>query len=591
MQRLIILFLFALTASFGYGQEERPNVVLIMTDDQGYGDLGFHGNDAIRTPVLDALAAESARFQAFYVSPVCAPTRSSLLTGRWTLRTGVFDTYNGGAIMAPDETTLAEILRANGYQTGIFGKWHLGDNYPSRPGDQGFDESLVHLGGGVGQPGDYPNHLEGDRSYFDPVLMRNGQPEAQQGYCSDVYTDAALEFIANRDTDRPFFLYLPFNAPHTPLQVPERYRDLYAGLDSVPGRQGLIERGVPEDRLQDLDGLRRLYGMVTNIDDNVGRLLEQLDALNLRERTLVIFLTDNGPQQYRYTAGLRERKGSAYEGGIRVPCFFRWPGRLAAQREVAGYAAHIDILPTVLGLCGISLPEELRLDGSNLALNLLGVQNEMPERTLFFQWQRGFPEPYRNIAVRRGPYKLVGQAVGQDAAEQLELYHIGSDPGERQDVSDDNPEKVRELRQAFDRWLEEVLAERAGRKPRIALGAPQENPVVFNRNDARGSPGVWTQDRIYAYWDVDVLETATYDARVHFFEPLAQPGELLVRVGPVQRTLRNEDPEADRLTLPGLPLLQGEHMLEVWYAGDRRGGDGPAFTHFPFYVELEKTEK
>ena len=577
------LLLFLSFFALGYpGLAQHPNVLLIMTDDQGIGDLGARGNQAIRTPVLDALAAESARFRHFYVSPVCAPTRSSLMTGRWTLRTGVFDTYNGGAIMAADETTLAEILAAGGYRTGIFGKWHLGDNYPSRAADQGFEESLVHLGGGVGQPGDFPNYPRFDSAYFDPVLWHNGRPVKTKGYCSDVYTDAALGFMAETD-ERPFFAYLAFNAPHTPLQVPQEYYDSYAGLDSVPGQEGLLQRGLGEDQLQDQEGLRSLYGMVTNIDDNVGRLLEKLDQLGISQNTLVIFLTDNGPQQYRFTQGLRGRKGTVFEGGIQVPCYFRWPGRLAPDRVVNGYAAHIDILPTVLGLAGIPAPDSLQLDGRNLALDLQGLRHEMPEKTLFFQWQRGFPEPYKNIAVRRRPFKLVGHP---EIASGLALYNLEEDPGEYRDIRASHPDTFQELKTAFDQWLEEMTQTRAGRKPAICLGCPQEDPVAFNRNDARGSPGIWTQDAVYGYWDVRVARSGLYRARVHFFEPLGQSGRLLLRLGPIQRTLYNEDPGKSVLELDDLPLLEGSFMLEAWYAG-RDAPPGQAFTHFPFFVEIE----
>jgi len=564
--------------------DDRPNIILIMTDDQGYGDLGFHGNDAIRTPNLDALAAASTRFRQFYVSPVCAPTRSSLLTGRYTLRTGVFDTYNGGAIMAARETTLAEVLAAAGYRTAVFGKWHLGDSYPGRPGDQGFAESLVHLSGGVGQVGDYVNYHALDSSYFNPVLFHNGRPVKTSGYCSDVYTDAAIRFI-EANAGEPFFLYLAYNAPHTPLQVPRSYYDRYAALDSIPGRSGLLAAGVREEQLPSLDVIRRLYGMITNIDDNVGRLLAQLEASGVREETLVIFLTDNGPQQFRYTAGLRARKGSVYEGGIRVPAFFYWPETLTGGREIDSYAAHIDVLPTLLGLAGIPLPDTLDLDGRDWSAALQGAEAPAGERPLVFQWQRGYPEPYRNIAVRRGPYKLVGPAGGG-----LELYNLDDDPGERYDLSAGQPAMVKELTAYFDEWLETALSSPSVGDTRIVLGSTYENPVVLNRNDARGSPGMWRQDQIYGYWDVQVLRGGLYDFRIHYFEPPWQAGDALVRIGPVQRTVFNADTTATEVLIGRVPLRPGEWMVESWYAGQDRGGEGPAFTHFPFYIEVERVE-
>ncbi|MGB5553810.1 MAG: sulfatase-like hydrolase/transferase, partial [Flavobacteriaceae bacterium] len=213
---------------------DSPNIILIITDDQGYGDLGANGNPHVKTPNIDAFAKESLRFNNFYVSPVCAPTRSSLMTGRYSLRTGVRDTYNGGAIMATSEITLAELLKEANYRTGIFGKWHLGDSYPSRPMDQGFDESVVHLSGGMGQVGDFTTWFKGDRSYFDPVLWHNGAQEAYEGYCSDIFTDKALEFITKK-SDTPFFCYLSFNAPHTPLQVPDKYYQKYRAIDPSKG--------------------------------------------------------------------------------------------------------------------------------------------------------------------------------------------------------------------------------------------------------------------------------------------------------------------------------------------------------------------
>jgi arylsulfatase A-like enzyme len=248
------------------GQEgKKPNVVLIMTDDQGYGDLGFTGNPHISTPHIDRFAANSTHFSSFYADPVCAPTRAALMTGKFYLRTGIYDTFNGGAMMDPDETTIAEILSANGYQTGIFGKWHLGDNYPCRPSDQGFVQSFVHKAGGIGQVGDLDNFPRPDSSYFDPILYQNNSAVRTRGYCTDVFTDGALEFM-NQNKQAPFFLYLAYNAPHSPLQVPESYLERYREmeLDLEPSQAG---------------SARRVYAMVENVDDNVGRILDYLEEI------------------------------------------------------------------------------------------------------------------------------------------------------------------------------------------------------------------------------------------------------------------------------------------------------------------------
>jgi len=282
----------------GQTQNQQPNVILVITDDQGYGDLGVHGNQEIQTPNLDSFATESVHFKNFYVCPVCAPTRASLMTGRYNYRTGVVDTYLGRAMMFGDEVTLAHSLGEAGYKTGIFGKWHLGDNYPMRPDDQGFQEALVHKGGGIGQPSDPPGN-----TYFDPVLYHNGRDKKYEGYCTDIFTNATIDFI-EKNRNQPFFAYLSTNAPHTPLQIHDKYVQPY------------LDKGLDETTA-------KVYGMITNLDENMGRLLSRLDELDLSENTIVIFMTDNGAQQSRYNAGLRGRKGTVYEGGIRVPFYIR----------------------------------------------------------------------------------------------------------------------------------------------------------------------------------------------------------------------------------------------------------------------------
>jgi arylsulfatase A-like enzyme len=559
--------------------QNRPNIILCMTDDQGFGDLGVHGNPLIRTPVLDRLAAESVRFTSFYVSPVCAPTRSSLLTGRYSLRTGVYDTYNGAAIMAAEETTLAEILRRAGYKTGIFGKWHLGDNYPFRPQDQGFEESLVHRAGGIGQVGDVKNYFEFDRSYFDPTLWKNGVPVQIQGYCSDVFTDGAIEFI-EANQQEPFFVYLSFNAPHTPLQVPDEFLRMYEGKD--PAKASYPRQGRPLQEMSDRDKdyARRVYAMVTNIDRNLGRLFERLHSLKIDSNTVVIFLTDNGPNHRRYTAGLRNLKGSVYEGGVRVPCFMRIPGQSPAAQGISVPAAHIDVLPTVLNLCGIPVPKSLKIDGHSLLPLIQGRSVPWEDRSLFFHWQRGFPEPYQNIAVRRGRYKLVGHAPYTAGIDELELYDLQKDPYEIDDLSVSFPQVTRELKQGFDRWYEDIMQSPHLKEPlRIRLGTSHENPTILNRNDAKGDEGIWAQDRIYGYWDVQVESDGFYDFTFMFREILNQEGTMKLRLGTTQRSLRNTDPMAQKLEMKGVFLRRGIYRLEPWY----RSRDG---NHLPFYVEV-----
>jgi arylsulfatase A-like enzyme len=479
--------------------------VLIMTDDQGWGDFGFHGNQKIKTPRLDQLARQSIELTQFYVSPVCSPTRASLLTGRYNYRTGAIDTYLGRSSMAPDETTLAEMLSAAGYSTGIFGKWHLGDNYPTRAIDQGFGEALVHRGGGVGQPSDPPGN-----SYFDPMLLHNGRDEKTSGYCSDVYTDAAMRFIETHQAE-PFFIYLAFNCPHTPLQVPPEYEARYQS-------EGL-----------DVD-TARLYGMVTNIDDNVGRLLDRLTQLKLDGHTLVVFLTDNGPQQRRYNGVLRDTKGSVYDGGIHVPCLLRWPGKFVAGQQVDQVSAHIDLTPTLLAACRVEPPAGVKFDGVNLLPALLGNTHSLSERLLFFQWHRGdVPQKYRNCAVRGPRFKLLqpqGRAERDDFQPAWELYDLQSDPGERQNLIEQHPDVAASMKTAYDKWLAEVSSTRGFPRPKIVAGTRHENPVTLTRQDWRGPRSGWGGDGV-GHWSVEVAVAGRYDVTVRL---PAQPEDATIRL-------------------------------------------------------------
>ena len=501
----------------------RPNVVVIITDDQGYGDLGIHGNPDLQTPNLDRFAKESARFSNFYVSPVCSPTRASLMTGRYNYRTGVIDTFLGRSMMHGSEVTLAEMLREHGYRTGIFGKWHLGDNYPMRPNDQGFEEALVHKGGGIGQPSDPP----GGESYFDPVLQHNGKQVQATGYCSDIFTSAAIRFVeANRR--KPMFVWLAFNAPHTPLQAPERYYNLYKGKDLLPDRS---PRGA--NRATNNDAIARIYGMVQNIDHNVGRLLSRLHELRVATNTIVIFLTDNGPQQARYNSGMRGLKGSVYEGGIRVPFFVRWPNRIPAG-QVDALAAHIDFAPTILEACGIP-PKGPSMDGRSLWLLLTAQSKEWPERTLFFQWHRGdVPELFRAFAVRTARYKLVqSSGVQRPAAPKYELFDVSRDRQERHDIAADQPELRDRLLRDYEQWFKDVTSG-TNNPPRIMVGDPQENPTVLTRQDWRGPQAGWSENSI-GHWDVDVRIPGTYTVKVHQ-RKLDSPAKARLTIGGASAT-------------------------------------------------------
>lgn len=579
-----LLILLCVACQSTEPKEDLPNIVLIITDDQGWGDLGYHGNPAIQTPHLDELAKESVRFTSFYVSPVCAPTRSSLLTGRYSLRTGVYGTNNGHATMASEEVTLAELLKAKGYRTGLFGKWHLGDNYPCRPQDQGFDYALYHRSGGMSQVGDITTYFRYDSAYFDPVLLENGNPVQKEGYCSDIFMDQAMAFI-QESASKPFFAYLAFNAPHTPLQLPQKYDSMYQNLEFRAPDYPSFKRPFPKMSKKNKVDARKVYGMVSNIDDNVGKLRNQLKRLGLDENTLLIFMTDNGPQQVRYTGGFRGQKGTVYEGGTRVPFFVSYPKKQFIDSEVDQPFAHIDVVPTLVELC--RLTSTAKLDGMSFLPNLAGINNEPTERPIFSYWQRGIEEPYRNIAVRKGDFKLVGQTDYRATIQDFELFNLKTDEGEMNNLIASMPEKAQELRADFDKWYSEVIqSPHIMNPPRIVIGNAAENPTILNRNDAKGNWGVWAEENIYAYWDVEVEQAGLYDITLFFEKTPNASGRALIRVGNVQRTIEVERPtQSITFKRINLPILEG--MFEAIYLK----GKGRQDKIFPFYVVIEKLDE
>lgn len=557
-----------------------PNVILIITDDQGYGDLGINGNTIVQTPAIDQLAKESVRFNNFYVSPVCAPTRSSLMTGRYSLRTGIRDTYNGGAIMAASEITLAEMLKQASYSTGIFGKWHLGDSYPSRPVDQGFDESVVHLSGGMGQAGDFTTYFKGDSSYFNPVLWHNGRRESYRGYCSDLFTTQAIDFIEHQQNS-PFFCYLSFNAPHTPLQVPDPYYQKYKNTDPAVSN-GYTNRPSPKMSEKEKGDARKVYAMVTNIDENIGRLLRKLDELKIRDNTIVIFMTDNGPQQSRYNAGMRGLKGSVYRGGVRVPFYLRYPALFKGDKEVEATAAHIDVLPTLSVLCNVELPGGRVIDGKNL-LPVITKDSKAwsDERTLFFYWTRRYPELYNNMALQKGEYKLIGHTGYNSKTEEFELYNIKTDPYEQQNVVKSNRTAANDLRDQLELLTKELTSsENLIHPPRIIIGSDQENPVFLNRNDADGQPGIWAQEEIYGLWKVSVRK-GSYNIRFKFMNPVKANGQMCLETKTVIRQMKNQQPDSDTVEMKNVYLPEMDcDFIPYYMMGTKR--------IFPFLVEIER---
>ncbi len=565
---------------FSFSQNEtRPNVILIITDDQGYGDLGITGNPHVKTPVIDKFARESIRFNDFYVSPVCAPTRSSLMTGRYSLRTGIRDTYNGGAIMATSEITIAEMLKAAGYKTGNFGKWHLGDNYPSRPNDQGFDESLIHLSGGMGQVGDFTTWFQGDSSYFNPVLWHNGKMEKYNGYCTDIFAEQAIRFI-EKNRQEPFFCYLAFNAPHTPLQVPDKYYTQFKNIDPALGFEN-DKRPFQKMSEKNKEDARKVYAMVSCIDDNIGRLFQKLDELKIAENTLVIFMTDNGPQQTRYVAGMRGLKGSVFRGGVRVPFYLRYPAKYASNKEIETTAAHIDILPTLAEICKAKLPTDRIIDGKSLVPLLDGKTVDWADRSLFFYWTRRYPELYNNIALQKSNYKLVGHTDYNSAIDDFELFDIKQDPYEQKNIVADKKDMAILLKSELDKIYNDLISsENIVNKPRIIIGDKHENPVYLNRNDADGARGIWAQEEVYGKWQVSVKE-GIYNVRYKFIEPVVKGGQMVLETGAVVNQMKNKLNNTDIIEMKNVSLKEMDCELIPFYAIGNK-------YIFPFWVELER---
>ncbi len=380
----------------------KPNVVFIIMDDLCWGDLACHGNPHTRTPNLDKMHKESVRLNRYCTGPLCSPARASVMTGRYHMRTRVVDTYLGRSMIEPEEATLAQVMHNAGYRTGAFGKWHLGDTYPMRAIDLGFEEALMHNGGGIGQPGDHiANYLRPQDCYFNPVLFRNGVPETSEGYCTDIFTDAAIDFV-ERNQHEPFFAYLATNAPHSPLIVADEWADTYRKM------------GINDTH-------SRLYGMVENIDWNMGRLFAKLEELKLSDNTIVVYTSDHGPcpsardltappgKQDRFNAGLRGIKGTMYNGGIQVPCFWKFPGFFEAGKDVGKIASPVDVMPTLSSVCGFDMPKNVKIDGLDLSPLLRGEADEKDwtDRSVFMQWHRGDePIRYRNYAVISDKFKL-----------------------------------------------------------------------------------------------------------------------------------------------------------------------------------------
>lgn len=548
--------------------DDRPNVVIMMTDDQGIGDFGVMGNSLIDTPNIDKLAAGSASMTTFYVSPVCSPTRASLMTGRYNQRTRCIDTWIGRSMMDTDEDTIAEALKRAGYATGLFGKWHLGDCYPMRPQDQGFDEVLMHLGGGLAQPSE---PLENARRYTDPILFHNGEPVQTNGFCTDVYFDAGLKFIEEQGAaKKPFFVYLPTNAPHGPYHdVPEELRLKYMERDLLE-----LEVHKPKDekrRAQKQDQLARIAAMIENEDQNVGRLMAKLTELGLLDNTLVIRMNDNGPNTMRYVGEMRGMKTHTHEGGIRSPLWMHWPAKLRPGTERSELAAHIDIMPTLLEACSAS--SDAKLDGISFLPLLLDPEAKAKPRQIVIQSHRGNEVVrYHHFMIRNKRWKLVHPSgfgkLNFEGEPEFELYDLMNDPTEQNNLVGENEKVFKRLKKAYDKWFDDVSSTRPDNyaAPRIIIGTPHENPTALTRQDWRGES--WRPKSI-GNWQLEVAKAGLADIEVIF-----EPG--VIPAAPFELALKVQDHAAsqavpggtERLILTDVPLTAGPATLDLEVIAD-----------------------
>lgn len=500
---VLLVCLLAPAIDSATGAETRPNFVIILTDDQGWGDLSVHGNTNLSTPNIDSLARDGALFERFFVCPVCSPTRAEFLTGRYHPRSGVHSTSTGGERLDLDEHTVAEAFRAAGYATAAFGKWHNGLQYPYHPTARGFEEYFGFCSGHWGE-------------YFAPELDHNGRLTRGEGFLIDDFTNHALAFIeANRT--RPFFCYLPFNTPHSPLQVPDEYWERF--------RDKQLTKFSRSPATEDIETTRAVLAMCENIDWNVGRILKKLDELQLAENTVVIYFTDNGPNSDRWNGEMKGRKGSTDEGGVRVPLLLRWPREVDAGMRIPQIAAAIDLLPTLTDMANIPRVGDQPLDGVSLQPLLLNPAVAWRDRLLFQHWNG-------KVSVRSQQYRL--DHTGQ-------LFDMLADPSQKQDVAGAQPEIAGRLSQAVTQWKKELLPGLTNDQRPFPVGY-RELPITYlpardgvphgNVQRSARAPNCsyftnWasTDDRIT--WDVEVATAGQYEAAIYYTCPAADVGSTI----------------------------------------------------------------
>lgn len=479
----------------------RPNIVVILADDQGWGDLSINGNTNLSTPNIDSLGKQGAVFDRFYACPVCSPTRAELLTGRYHTRGGVRSTSTGGERLNLGETTIAETFRAADYSTGAFGKWHNGTQHPYHPNARGFQEYYGFTSGHWGQ-------------YFDSELDHNGELTRGKGFLIDDLTNHAIQFI-EQNRQRPFFCYLPLNTPHSPMQVPDRFYEKFRNVN--------LKMTARNPAQEDMAHTRAALAMVENIDWNVGRVLGALDRLRLAEDTIVLYFSDNGPNGWRWNGGMKGRKASVDEGGVRSPCLVRWNGHIRPGTQIPHIAGAIDLLPTCAELAGIPLTSKRPLDGRSLKPLLLGETADWAPRKIFSHWNK-------RVSVRTQKYRLDPTGA---------LFDMESDPLQDRNVAREHPEVAAELRAALDEWSKEMLPlvgpdDRpftAGHAPLTLLPA---RDGIAHGGVRRSAPAPncsyftnWAKQEDSITWDIEVGRAGTYDAAIHYTCPDADKGSTI----------------------------------------------------------------
>jgi len=591
-------------------QQTRPNIILLMTDDQGYGDFSMFNNPIVQTPQIEKLASQSQRFTNFHVDPTCSPTRSALMSGKYSLRAGVWHTVMGRHMLSDKHKILPELLKDAGYNTAMFGKWHLGENYPFRPQDQGFNHVLIHGGGGVGQS---PDYWENDQ--FDDTYYLNGEEKKYKGYATDIWFSEAINFVQEQtDKDSPFFLYLSLNAPHIPWRAPEEYSAPYKAL------------GLNDD-------LSNFYGMITNIDDNVAKLRKTLVNEKVNDNTIFIFMTDNGSVAAAKSNGeplnwipkdvqlaieaktgkklntlndyMREGKASVYDGGHRVPLFISWPnGNLQAPANINDLTAHIDLLPTILDLANINV-KDLDIDGTSLVPALRNAE-KLPNRSMVVTNQRVLnPDPQRPYVVMQGNWRYV-HAVQTGGTE---LFDITNDPGQSNDIATQHPDKVAELAKVYEKWWQHAIG-KGTPTTRPIIGSTHENPSRLTGMDwlspntdqvpwwpgfghdkwGKGHGWVGNEGKfIVSPWALKVAESGNYTLSLYLHD---KPANKVI-----PKSFAHVQINGDVTTMPipkgalsvtfNVELTKGDLDLRAWF-DDKSDASGLSKGLAAFYVYAEK---